>query len=271
MPKAKRKLATAKGSANVILTETALAAITELPQLEAEPWWNQLTTNEQKLVRDEDEGVAQDIMITGRARLSLGQRFKKLREVLEPKGVFERYCSGRFQMSVRSVYRYIDDFDFQNKILPAPVLRVAIVRGYDLVRDPARLQRVIDKMPPPSTDDPVAAEDWLRQAKKVSRAPAMIGEIVDHVSMTFEIALKQSFRFVALRYGQLPPRARKKYMENLLGMLITKFGVSNPITIHPLAIPPEFIAQVGRPSKKVLELGVGPDPMAHDAPAPAVA
>lgn len=224
-------------------------AVKELPPLTTLSWWGELTANVQQVVEAEDKALVEDILLAGKSQAGIGQHLLNLKKAL--KGRFEKYVSQRFQFTVRTAYRYIDDYERNNKLLPAPVLRMAMAKGYNLSRDTQKLQAVVKKMPPPKTDDPVKVENWLKDAKKASRGLKLVSlngnepEPEDQESIQ-----KQCYRFMVLRLKLLPnKRSQIKCLEAVAGMLYKELGVDEVRSIHPIEIPEDFPAVVGRPTK----------------------
>lgn len=244
-------------SGSTAVTEVAVAEIST-SQFAQLAWWNKLNEQEQNAVVSEGKELAKSLLSYGRSRIAIGEHLTKLQGILEPHNLFGRFLKS-FHFSKRTAYRYIAGFKNARTILPEAVLEVAMSRGYNMIGDSdlkplGVYTEAVRKLPPPVNPDPVQAETWLNQVEEVRRQDK---SDVGTQSQTFDslvpqdpsTLLKESYRFISIRYKRLPNNSKVKaqFVRTLVGMILTELGVSGPQTFSPLAVPEDFRAQRGRP------------------------
>lgn len=227
-------------------------------------WWKQLNETEQKTVLAEGEQLAFALYNYGHARLAVGEHLSKIREVLEPHNLFEKFLKN-FHFSKRTAYRYIAGFSNAKALLPEPILKQAMARGFNIVGEsdqkPLGIYTDAAKvLPIPSDIDEAKANQWLDQVeilRKKARSTEMAaeneGSFGTIIPQDPEALLKECFRFCNSRIRKMEndPKVRAKFVQQLAGMLLTQVGAHGKQSVTPLSVPEDFIPQRGRPSQTV--------------------
>lgn len=170
--------------------------------------------------------------------LTFGRALREIRTVLEPKrGLWMAYLKHRFHMSIPTAYRYISKVEKTEAKLPKPVMNLALKLGYDI--DP----KAIENTRPPQTTDHDEIKRYLDRVTLIRPRATVSEKSTDDV-------LKEWLNSVILGWNKLPQNARTRanVLRTFQGMLLTQFGISNPITIEPVAIPDHLRVYRGRPS-----------------------
>jgi hypothetical protein len=199
--------------------------------------WSKLEPNEQTTINTESSKLAEALHQEARSCLAQGEHLFNLRSVLEPKKMFITFLDEIFAMSRATAYRRIDLYLAATKKMPANVLEMAIQKGTKIT------PKLLESNPPPKTTDPVEISTYL-STFKTTRVP---------VDKSSETILKECVNFVSTRLALLPShhKTRAAFMRTLVGMLLTRFGVSAAQSFSPVAIPSDFITRVGRPARLV--------------------
>lgn len=208
--------------------------------LESIMGWKKLQEREQSVVRDQTRALFETIHEAGKQRLKIGEHLVKVRDVLEPHRMFERYLkSCRFSRA--TAYRMMDDYNAARTILPSPIMQVALMRPNQ------RLDaKMIKSSPPPKTTDPVVINEYLDNLTKKSRAKQL-----QNIENNPEVLQKQAFNAVRNYYDKLPKGSfRRTWMKSLTSMLLTLAGVPEDASVSPTAIPEGMVSVLGRPRKK---------------------
>src|SRR5690348_9617372 len=112
--------------------------------------WSKLPERERLTVFKETDELAQSIEMFGKMRLKIGGHLCKIRDILEPRRIFKAYLkSTPWGFSVATAYRYIQIYEQAKTILPAPVMKVALLRGMDTLN-----VELVKVHRPPNTEDP---------------------------------------------------------------------------------------------------------------------
>jgi len=220
-------------------------------------WWKKLNNDEQSAVMHEGRLLAQALLDFGKSRLAVGEHLSKLQGLLEPHNLFGRFLKN-FHFSKRTAYRYIAGYNNAKARLPETVLKAAMARGVNIVGDTevkplGVYTEAVAKLPPPSQATEVQANTWLdqiEQVRKETRAQASGGGMFTvPVPQDPQTLLKESYRFVSLRYKRLPnsSKVRASWVRSLVGMILADLGVSGEQTFTPHKAPEDFVAQRGRP------------------------
>lgn len=172
-------------------------------------------------------------------KMAFGRALTEIRQVLEPKrGLWMAYLKHRFHMSIPTAYRYIERVEKAEAKLPKPVMNMAIKLGYDI--NP----KAIENTRPPQTNDHEEIKRYLDRVTFIRPKSAVATE------KSTDDVLKEWLNCVILGWNKLPanPRSRANTLRTFQGMLLTQFGISNPMTIEPVAIPDHLRVYRGRPS-----------------------
>src|SRR6266705_1037891 len=81
-----------------------------IPEFNKIKGWDSLNFDEQKMVVDEGQQLAVALLQYGHSRIAIGEHLTKLRGILEPHNMFERFLKN-FHFSKRTAYRYIAGFE----------------------------------------------------------------------------------------------------------------------------------------------------------------
>jgi len=222
-------------------------------------WFEKLSQEEKNAVQAEGRALSQAMLQYGRSRLSIGEHLTKLQAILEPHNMFSRFLK-TYHFNKRTAYRYIAGFNNAKAKLPEPILKAAMSRGVNLIGDnevkPLGIYTAAAaKLPPPSNPTEEQATTWLDQIEQVRRdtraetnaADAGLALITNQDPQTL---LRESYRFVNLRYRRLPNNAKTRtaWVRSLVGMLLSDLGVASQQSFMPTAIPEDFKAVRGRPA-----------------------
>lgn len=170
-------------------------------------------------------------------KMKFGRALREIREVLEPKrGLWMAYLKHRFHMSIPTAYRYIDRADKVDEKLHPQIIKAAIKLGYDI--NP----KAIEHTRPPLPNDHSEIVRYLDRVTTLRPKSISIERTTDDI-------VKNWLHCVELGWDKLPQnsRSRANALRNYIGMLMTRFGISNPTTFEPIAIPEEYRVYRGRP------------------------
>lgn len=221
------------------------------------PFWGKLNKREQDIVFSEGNQLNAVMIINASSTLAIGEHIKHLHKVLEPYPKAFAKMLRRFNFSERSGYRYMNGyeevrerFNFQDHLL-----RAAMARGMNL---PGKYEEALVKYPPPRAL-PQGEEnrylDQLVQTRKEitkARAEGTISKapITDEIKKDPRVLLMQSYRMAKNAMRHLTARQRRRFVEALVGMLLTEQGIGSQTSFEPEAIPEEFRQGRGRPAKQ---------------------
>lgn len=210
----------------------------EVPVAESFAGWAKLDADEQKVVKQESDAVIEARKLEGKSKAAIGLHLRKLRDILEPKRIFVSYLKFCFRMSKATAYRYMELSELAEKILPAPVLEAAIIRG-----TPINVKH-IEHNPPPNTNNPQKIEAYLETLEQLPKREQKAANETDP-----ELLAKEVVNFFGIRYQRLEgtARSRHKWTREVVGMILTKAGISSEASYAPMAIPSNFVVHRGRP------------------------
>jgi hypothetical protein len=215
------------------------------------PWWDKLTAHEQSNVIAEGQKLAQSMLTYGQARLQVGEHLAALQGILEPHNLFGKFLK-TFRFSVRTAYRYIAGYKNASARLPQAVLTAAMARGVNIVGDSEEkplgvYTKAAEALPPPTNPNPVQAETWLTQLEVVRKQNRETP--TEMPAGDPEVLKREVVRFASLRFERLPQhkRTREAWAKQVVGLLMTKFGISTPQSFTPLPVPEEYQVHRGRP------------------------
>lgn len=233
-----------------------------IPEFNKIKGWDGLNNEEQKLVVTEGQQLAVALLQFGHSRIAIGEHLTKLRSILEPHNMFERFLKN-FHFSKRTAYRYIAGFENAKAMLPENVVKVALSRGYAIIGDtqtkPLGIYTdAVAKLPPPTNPTVDQASTWLDQVEQVRKkarsegTTSIVTSITSAVPQNPDVLLKECYRFINVRYKKLPinHKSRAAWVRSLVGMLLADLGVSGQQSFAPMAIPEEFRAHRGRPREE---------------------
>lgn len=202
--------------------------------------WAELTADERLTVKEETALFNKAMLQAGKARLAAGQHLYHVREILKPKRMWEQYLAST-HFSRATANRYIDTYTAAKTILPAPVLKVAMLRGNDTIN-----AKLIEATPPPKTGNVVAINKWF---DKLETGKSNKGEDRDNKPDSLK---RECYQFIHSRFQRLPhnSKTRAAWVHSLSGMLLAELGVSGAQSIEPVAVPESYRPRPkGRPAK----------------------
>jgi hypothetical protein len=209
--------------------------------------WERLNSGEKNEVQNETAQLLGAVTMTGKGRLAMGKHLANLRDILEPKKLFDKYLKleglSLLQISRATAYRHIGNYQQAITILSPPVMELALMRGMDKL-DRHMIQAA---PPPPRGDDPARAAKYLDAVIALGR------EAVNDTGNDSVTLQKEAYNLVLNRFKRLPTegRERAQWVRDLCGMLLAMTGTSGDVQIGPVAVPDHFkAAPVGRPRKK---------------------
>ncbi len=232
-------------------------------QFEQLAWWKKLNEQEQHSIVNESQQLAGALQQFGQSRLAIGLHLAKLRDVLEPHKLFDRFLKN-FHFSRRTAYRYITKYRNAQQ-LPAPVLEVAMVKGMDVGGEtddkPFGLYTdAIRRLPPPATTATqeqvltyLTQLDDVRKQTRLGEATGA-GLLGSLPTLDPKQALKQSYLTIHRIIQRLPnnTRTRANFVRALVGMIMSDLGLQGHQSFTAEPIPADFApARRGRPGQTV--------------------
>lgn len=218
--------------------------------------WSTLTSREQALVEKETKALGEALIGYGRSRLAIGEHLTRVREVLEPKQLFSKYLAA-YNLKRSTAYKHMTSYENASRSLPEPVLRVAMARNMNMLGDspdqPLGVYTDVTKrLPPPRTEDPKKIHEYLdtvEEARLKKKRNVRKSRQMEEIEYDADVLLKECYRFIDSRLQKLPSRgrARRQWMDRLVGMMLTRIGVSGSHSFEAEGIPADFPAVVGRP------------------------
>lgn len=197
--------------------------------------WASLSSSEQRTIQQSTLEVDRGLRQAGAARLAVGEHLFRVREILEPRQMFTVYLLNCFEFSKASAYRWIEIYLAAKTILPAPYVRVAMLRGTDKLN----VKRIASN-PPPKTTSVIKISEYLDAMEKP----------IPRVNTTSNEDLqKEAFNFICNRFQKVEgdDRDRVGWLHSLVGMLLAVAGIGSPQSIAPVAVPEGFRIVRGRP------------------------
>lgn len=210
-----------------------------------------LDAKEKTWIEKETRGLETDAMNFGRARMAVGERLGRIRDMLKPKGVWIRYLD-EIGFDRKTADNLVNGFlNAKESGLPDLVLRIASARGLDMMgtdkdRPLGRYSEAVKQLPPPKTQDPAKVNVWLDKVVEF-RKENYLKERSSNPSLNGQ----EMFRFVEGRLKRIRShKAKAAVFEEHVGMLMTSLGISNRQSFSPIAIPEGMRAKRGRPRKE---------------------
>lgn len=225
-------------------------------------FWGQLSESEQRVVQTEGQQLAAAMILGGISDLAKGEHLAKLNEILEPKRCFVKFLGKFTRISPKQAYRYINGWNNARARLTDPVLKLAMTRNMRILGDSDTrplgvYTKAVEAMgPPPRSEDPAVAGRWLdgvEQTRKEQRLRKKThkGKVIAEVTGDPEFTLIEAFRYASKRVktSGATARLRVRYLEKLVGMLMTDAGIASSVSFEPHAIPDKYRPNpVGRPT-----------------------
>ena len=210
-------------------------------EITANAWWGKLSPSEQRTVLLETQALSEEMVKFGMSRIAIGEHLVVLRDILEPKRIFTAYLRRFKSFSKSSAYRYIEEFLEIKDRLPEVVLRTAMARGYKTID-----LKMVDKNPPPKTQNTNKIVAWLDGTKKSSRKKRLSsGEPeIDRDTLVQECIHVVRSRAKKFTNGN----ARKAFYREFGGMVLWESGEES---FTPIEIPERFTVRLGRPPKEI--------------------
>jgi hypothetical protein len=223
------------------------------PSEELKSVWKDMPNNKAKYVQDEIRQLAAARMAHAQSGLALGQHLHNIYSTCEPySGAFMRICKS-FSFSWRTAYRYMETWRNAQKAFPEPVLKAAMIRGLKVLsynnQEPlGKFTKAVKLLPPPKNPTPTEAHDYivkLEQKQREIRDDSKAG--IEAMPADKDELLRQSFRMGRNALQSLKGRAKRSYLDTLVGMLLTEAGIASLTQFEPEAIPDDFRRGPGRP------------------------
>lgn len=229
------------------MSKTSLAVV---DQTELFAGLEEIPADTKAALEREDRALREDVDRYGKSKLGIGEHLSKIQQLLKEDRAFLRFVRNQSLFSQRSAYRYIAGYE-SAKTLPASVLSEVMATGMNMLGDEKRpfgvYTEAIKALPPPKTTDAVKVRDYLEKVKELrSTLRAEKAE-----SEKPEELLREAFRAVNSRFQRLPKnhKTKQRFVERLVGMIMTDLGVSSPQRYEPIAIPAGYKVVRGRPRK----------------------
>lgn len=223
--------------------------------LESIPGWNELDRKDQTFIDKEIKALEASLVDYGMSRLAIGERLANIQEKMS-KRMFAAFLQA-YSFKRSTAYKNIKEFRNASQRLSKPILSRAAARNMNLLgekedRPLGVYTEAAKRLPPPNSTDPKVIDqylDTLEQAKK--RSDARSTKMAE-VEADADVLLVQAYRFVSNRLTKLPNRGRAKraFVDSLVGMMLSEIGVSSAQTFEPESIPEGFKGEVGRPRRQ---------------------
>lgn len=236
---------------------TALATVVPKEMVTSLRGWERLQLKEQTLILAETEALFVARISEGFSKIEQGRHYQVVHDILEPRRMFLKYLD-RLQESRKTAYRRMAMYKYASENMPENVLKAALARGLDFgggtntkERPLGEYTRVIKNLPPPKTEDPKIINAYLDKVEETRARNRRRG--VADINLPDPRDLMQGvFRKFDSAFKALPQngRVRTKWVNDFIGMQLTRLGVSNSRACEPVAIPADFVAKKGRPPKK---------------------
>jgi hypothetical protein len=255
------------------MKKDALARVTILPpgskqeakqlvlveRIESLKFFNKMKEREREELVDETRQFGQALMAHGMAGVAMGAHLDKIKKLIGPYNGWTKFCKN-FNIPVRNADRMIDGYLNAAKTFPEPILRGLAARGvkivgYDDSKPLGVLTDIVKKLPPPRNPSPEKVNEYLdeldekvKEKRARARKAANKGQVVEAEPETL---LRSAYRSCNGAFRRLPnnTRTRRKWLDDLIGYLLADFGLSNPQSFSPHAVPEDFRPNpVGRPS-----------------------
>ena len=199
-------------------------------------WESKLTPQEQSVVRANYRAIAQELHAVGQSRLAIGRYLLSSQEILSPKRLFVKFLKRSFHMSRSTAFVYINLYKSAIEDAPKKVIDIALSKNYRAVNRP----NIFKTYKPPKTNDTAKIIQYL------DRLETMKPKIVS-VRFTPDTLMKRALHVVETYWDKVPKQERRQWVRSLIGMEMSKFGVS--ADIEPIAVPENFEVKRGRPVK----------------------
>lgn len=215
--------------------------------------WKDMPTDKANYVQAEIRQLAAARMAHAQSGLALGQHLKNIYDTCEPySGAFMRICKS-FSFSWRTAYRYMETWNNAQKTFPELVLKAAMARGlkvlsYNNEEPLGKYTRAVKRLPPPKNPSPAEAHEYVVKLETLQKELRDDNKAaLDAAPADKEELLRQSYRTARNAIHALKGRAKRSYLDALVGMLLTEAGIASMTSFEPEAIPEDFRRGPGRP------------------------
>jgi len=203
--------------------------------------WSELDAKIRSSVETHTASAKKQLSIIRDSRLGVGKDLFEIRKLLLPHKMWISFLRIAFGWSERTAYRWITEYEQTSKDVPPMVLQIAIERNSQAITKP----EIRKKYPLPKTENPREIADYLDKIDHVHAPRPILVQEPD-----VDQRLKGCLNFVGNHFSKIKAKREKQYfIDNLLGMELTKFGIASAMRIGPLAIPDDFQVLRGRPKK----------------------
>lgn len=216
--------------------------------------WDKLSGEERSSVILESQKLGRTLLMHSQSRLAIGEHLVTLHGILEPHRMFQSYLKN-FHFSERSAYRHMKSYENSKTILPATIMKAAMVRNVQILGESSDKPLGIytaaaAALPPPVDATETQANEYLDQLEAVRKTKQKDDVQVMVPRYDQNVLMKECLRFVASRYSRLPNRkaTREAWVQKFFGMCLSEFGMSAQSALAPLSVPEQFAApKRGRP------------------------
>lgn len=194
-----------------------------------------LSVGERKTIR-EIERELKESGIRKNSELETGRLLLTARHILEPYGSYLRWLE-QLQLNYRTALRRTDIYEYISQHWPKILIQEAIKSGFTVVGfvDKEHPLGAYSEMPMPrKAMTPAQARAYLAnlQTQYRDRVAAVINSP--------DVIIKECFRFIDKRLPAVPESERERFCDNLVGMMMTRMGMSGVKEFRPKAIPEDF-------------------------------
>lgn len=218
---------------------------------------------ERELLISQIHGVHTALMMREVSGLALGAYLTNIQEITKKSRTFTKVLRLIGGVSTMTARRYMDGFK-NCSVLPTPVVKAMVLKGMTITPTPGKplgkYTNAVRIITPPKSEDPERViryvnqiEDHVKQTRS-RQTKARINKSKTGGQETAigdpEQLLESTFRTAWLAANKLPNnvRTKRRFLDALVGMLLTHLNIQSPQQFAPEAIPESFIPKRGRPT-----------------------
>jgi len=209
--------------------------------------WDGLSEATRNSVTQEDAAISECLSHERQSRMEIGRHLLNIQKQL-PKGMWDQYSRTRL-VSRSTVYNYMNEARTAEE-LPKAVYETAVKMGIHAI-DPKKLEsNPVPKVLKPESES--GQKKIISFLRAVEKRPGRKSGEQHSLPPDADESLKRAVHFAGISFERLTLSDKEKagWIESFFGMCMTRFGLSQPKTFSPVAIPEEFVVKVGRPAEK---------------------
>lgn len=241
----------------------SLMPLDKIKKIEKMKFIRDMPDRERGQLLDEFRGAYTAKMMEGISGLALGAHLANIHEISKKFRTFDKCLRAIGIISKKTARRYMEGYK-NASALPEGVLKAMMLRGITITPTPGKplgkFTNAVRTISPPRSPDPERAvryvaqlEEHVKEARsRQTKARAKGGKAAEAETATGDpgVLLEQAFRAGFTASNRLPNnvKTKRKFLESLVGMLMTHLGIQSAQNFSPEAIPESFIPKRGRPA-----------------------